>query len=105
MKANRTILEQCFKAHGNNTNDTCNPNWISDGNCDDGCNVPQLNYDGDDCCLASNLFINCLDCFCYQDCSMHFDAAGKLTRLKMLFRSKTAIQTELAIQWLEFKRK
>ena len=98
MKANRTILEQCFKAHGNNTNDTCNPNWISDGNCDDGCNVPRLNYDGDDCCLASNLFINCLDCFCYQDCSMHFDAAGKLTRLKMLFRSKTAIQTELAMQ-------
>ena len=77
MKANWTILELYFKAHGNNTNDTCNPNWISDGNCDDGCNIPQLNYDGDDCCLASN-FINCLDCFCYQDCSMHFDAAGKL---------------------------
>ena len=36
---------------------------------------------------------------------IHFLSKIKKTRLKMLFRSKTAIQTELAIQWLEFKRK
>ena len=66
--------EFCFKSHANNTNDACNSSWISDGNCDDGCNVPELNFDGGDCCQESNLFMTCHDCFCYQDCSIHFEA-------------------------------
>ena len=42
-----------------------------DGQCDDLCNNPEMNFDGGDCCSGSIDSTYCLDCFCYQDCSYH----------------------------------
>ena len=45
--------------------------WINDGFCDDECNHPNYNYDGGDCCLDIVNNAKCIDCYCYEDCSIH----------------------------------
>ena len=45
--------------------------WINDGFCDDECNHPNYNYDGGDCCLDIVNNAKCIDCYCYEDCSVH----------------------------------
>ena len=47
------------------------PTWVNDGFCDEECNNPDFNYDGGDCCLDIVDNAKCIDCYCYQDCSIH----------------------------------
>ena len=50
----------------------CEPGWKGDEMCDDVCNVPELQFDGGDCCLEKlNADYFCSFCFCYQDCTFH----------------------------------
>ena len=46
--------------------------WKNDTICDDVCNVPKFQFDGGDCCLDLVFSDWCSHCFCYDDCSVHY---------------------------------
>lgn len=43
----------------------CIDDVVSDGVCDDRQNIPECNYDEDDCCLIPRIMSFCEDCHCY----------------------------------------
>ena len=49
----------------------CGPAWQGDGTCDDSCNLPELEFDGGDCCFDQINPAGCSFCVCYQDCTFH----------------------------------
>ena len=63
----------------------CENEWIGDGNCDDGNNNQQCNFDGGDCCGPDVKTDYCTECICREEevaislaklanveCSSHF---------------------------------
>lgn len=49
----------------------CVWNDLHDGYCDDGCNNPDFNYDGGDCCWQNPSLVGCTDCLCHLDGQVH----------------------------------
>ena len=60
MEYNSTLYLYCIR-----------PTWLNDGYCDEECNHPDFDYDGGDCCLDIVNNAKCIDCYCYEDCSIH----------------------------------
>ena len=50
---------------------SCNVAYIGDGYCDGGCNIPDHNFDGGDCCLSTITYTYCsyddCECYCYPE--------------------------------------
>ena len=51
--------------------DTCGHSFIGDGICDDSCNSPDFEFDGEDCCTSITSTDWCSFCFCYQQCTSY----------------------------------
>ena len=49
------------------TGEGCNPDWITDGYCDDINNKLNCNYDGGDCCGSNVNTQYCTECQCYSN--------------------------------------
>ena len=69
-------LVECYVANPmpmdvTNIDVVCHSGWKGDKICDDACNVPELQFDGGDCCFDEINAEFCSFCFCYQDCTFH----------------------------------
>ena len=49
----------------------CKVSNIYSGGCNDGCNVPEYEYDGGDCCLETVYQDDCDVCICHLDGEVH----------------------------------
>ena len=50
----------------------CPISFRGDGQCEDACNLPQYDYDYDDCCLEQIHAGYCIECTCHRDGQVHY---------------------------------
>ena len=63
---------ECLASHPNHADtNECEPDMAHDGYCHDQCNFPEYDFDSGACCLFPTLQDFCIDCICYDDCSLH----------------------------------
>jgi hypothetical protein len=63
------LIVQSFQNEDpNKISDDCNSLVIGDGVCDDKENIPECNYDGQDCCLHTMNTLLCEVCKCLHIC-------------------------------------
>ena len=65
---NETTADELDRVHLGNT---CYAYMTGDGICDDDCNHPHHHFDGGDCCLSYMIEKYCIECFCFEDCTVN----------------------------------